>query len=143
VLPPSPRNQGADGIGGHVAEVAGSAPKKVRADDLKQTRPEGEMTNDLTDGGGLVVRAQAQAAVDEQERGKRAGDEEGVVKPEPEEGDVRVRPDPPPIYRIESGAAEAQRIEHISKPIHNSARMMAPAPSARSSFTEIISIQIP
>src|SRR5204862_1019327 len=98
------------------------------------------MTEDFRGTGPLIVDAQLQPAIDLEQGRQCTRDEQQVVEPKPEEGEMRVWFDPPAIERIKRAAHHAQWIEYVTKPLHSRARIAMPKPVANKTFKAITSI---
>jgi hypothetical protein len=94
------------------------------------------MSGDLAQCGRTVVVAQTEPALHEQNRWKRARNQQQIIEPGMKENAVAMRLDQPPIGRIKQAANQAQRIEDIPKPPHNKARITKPAPKLSSTLSK-------
>jgi hypothetical protein len=120
-VPPQPGADGADDIDHHVPRVARGASQQMRADDFKEDRPENRVKGDFAPGGRVVHGAEAEPALQEQERRQRAGHEKHVVEVEPQEGAVNVRFEAPAIQRVKRTANHEQTITNVPEFLHNKA----------------------
>jgi hypothetical protein len=127
--PPAPGEHGANSIRQYVGGIPGCALKDCRANDLKQRSPPKEMAEDFSGRGRQIVTTQAKPSMRQQRDGKRAWDQQCVVEPIVEEGNMDVRLDQPAIARVERASRHKQRVTHVSKPLHSNASMISPNPS--------------
>src|SRR5688572_18856651 len=127
--PPEPRQRRSDGVRQYVDGVARAALKDCRANDLKQRRPPKEMAEDFAGRGRGIVTPQAKPSMREQRDRQRARDQQRVVEPIVEKGNIDMRFDQPAIDRVERASRHKQWITHVSKPLHSKARIMSPKPS--------------
>ena len=72
-VPPKAGQNAANGISDSVPRIADSPRHDVRADGLKQDGPNDHVKGDFAPGGGLVVGAQAQPALEQAQTRQRAG----------------------------------------------------------------------
>lgn len=98
------------------------------------------MTKDFRGTGPMIMRAQLQPTIDLEQGRQRARNEEQVIEPKSEEGNVSVWLNSPTIERIKRATHHAQRIEYVTKPLHSRARIAMPKPVANRTFKAITSI---
>ena len=127
--PPAPGQHRASGIRQYVDGVACGAVKDCRANDLKQRGPPEKMAEDFSVCGRQIVTPQAKPSMREQCNWQRARDQQRVVEPIVEEGNIHVRFDQPAIARVERARHDKQWVTHVSKPFHSNASMIRPNPS--------------
>jgi hypothetical protein len=136
-LPPAPGEDGAGGVGDDVQGVAGGV-HDVGANAFKEDGPADEVGGNFEGGGPGVARAEMEEVVDEKEGRQRAGDEEGVVEPVMEEGDMDVGLDEPAVGGVERAAGEEERVEQIGEPLHSSANMTRPKPRPSRTLSKMV-----
>jgi len=127
--PPAPGQHRANGVRQYVDGVAGCAFKDCRANDLKQRGPPKEVAEDFSGRRRQIVTPQAKPAMREQRNWQRAWDQQRVVEPIVEEGNIHVRFDQPAIARVKRARRDKQWVTHVSKPFHSNASMISPKPS--------------
>src|SRR5581483_8440285 len=132
--PPQERGESSGKISHGIPGIAGGA-HDMGADPFKENGPADEMAGDFPKAGPGVARAKPEQRVGEQNRRQRARDEEGVVKPVVEEGDVRVRFDEPPVGGVERAGQQKQRVANVAEPLQSNARMTRPAERPMRIFT--------
>jgi hypothetical protein len=72
----------------------------MRTRDFEEKRPDEQMEGDFADRGHIVILAQAKAALGQQNRRQRAGDQQQIVEMIVQKGAVNVRFDQPAIDRV-------------------------------------------
>ena len=127
--PPEPRQHRADGISEHVNRIPRCALEDGRANDLEQRGPPKEMAENFSGRWRQIVTPQAQPLMRQQRNRQRTGNQQRVVEPIVEEGNIQVRFDQPAIDRVERARRHTQRITYVSKPLHSNASMIRPKPS--------------
>ena len=133
-MPPAKGKDGADCVGKRIPRIGGGARNESRADPFKEKSPGKETKNDLRDGGHLIVRAEAELTLQEQQRRNRARDQQQVVKMAAQKRRVQVRLEGPAIQRVKRARANKQRIANVAERLQSSARITRPKPSVRTNF---------
>jgi len=133
-VPPRKGDDRAKRVGQRVERISGGSGDQPRADPFKEKSPGNETKKDLRDGGHLIVRAEAELTLQEQQRRNRARDQQQVVKMAAQKRRVQVRLEGPAIQRVKRARANKQRIANVAERLQSSARITRPKPSVRTNF---------
>jgi hypothetical protein len=128
-----PRNDAARPITDHIAPIPDHVGHEMRTDEFKQHGPYDQVSADLGHGGRKIMFTKPQDALEQQEEGQGAGNQEAIVEVVMQENRVRKALQEQPVQEEQQDSADKERIIEVTK-LHTNARMRRPNPNARSSL---------
>jgi len=133
-MPPKTGENSAHEIGHHVARIADGPAHDVRADQFEQDGPDKKVKGDFTHGGELVVLAQLEPALEQEQGWQGAGDQQEVIEMVVKERAVDMGLEDPPVQRVKPATDQEKTVTQIAEGLQRRARMIIPKPIATASF---------
>ena len=132
-MPANQRGDCANRVGDYIPGIAGGA-HQVRANQFEERGPADDVRSHFEEAWRRIMLTQSKPAMREQQRRKRAWNQERVVEPIVQERRGQMRLEDKSIQRIGRACAQKERIAQIPEPFHSKARIRMPKPIANAAF---------